>query len=190
MKGGGRRPRLRVFVALDPPSEVRSEAEVWARHLARFTTGLRVVPARNSHITLAFLGDREEDEVGLIAEAMQENGAPVGGLSLGAPVWLPRRRPRSLALEVHDDRGELTELQADLARSLRSSLGWKEERPYRAHLTCARVGRGFDHADLRLPVSPSIAFEAESITLYSSNLSPEGAEYEVLERIPFGPPAQ
>jgi 2'-5' RNA ligase len=187
---GGRQPGARVFVALDPPAEVRAEAEAWARHLARSTQGLRVVPARNSHITLAFLGQRDEYEVDQIVSAVAETEGPVAGLSLGAPVWLPRRRPRSLALDIHDDRGELRELQARLARALGRSLGWKESRPYRAHLTCGRTGRGFDPSGLRLPVSPSIAFESEAVTLYASHLSPEGAEYEVIERFEAGAGAQ
>ena len=183
----GRRDGLRVFVALDPPAEVRSEAEAWARHLARSREGLRVVPARNSHITLAFLGRRDEFEIEEIVAAVDESQGPVTGLSLGAPAWLPKRRPRSLVLDIHDDRSDLADLQSGLARRLRDLLGWKEERPYRAHLTCGRTGRGFDPSGLRLPVSPSIAFEGISVTLYASHLSPEGAEYEALASFPCGP---
>ena len=187
MKGGGRHRGQRVFVALDPPAEVRTEAEAWARHLARSREGLRVVPARNTHITLAFLGERDEFEIEEIIAAVDESQGPAGGLSLGAPAWLPKRRPRSLVLDIHDDRHELAELQAGLARRLRELLGWKEGRPYRAHLTCARTGRGFDPDGLLLPVSPSIAFEGVSVTLYASHLSPEGAEYEALASFPAAP---
>jgi len=185
---GSSRQEQRVFLALDPPAEVCSEAEAWARHIARSTAGLRVVPARNSHITLAFLGDRDGHEIEAIADAASEavnpveGTGPVGGLSLGAPAWLPKRRPRTLVLDIHDDRGELARLQSRLAQVLRDLIGFKEGRPYRPHLTCARIGRGFDPLGLRLPVSPSIAFEAVSVTLYASRLSPEGAEYEVIER--------
>lgn len=174
---------LRVFVALDPPVEVCAETEAWARHIARSTRGLRVVPARNSHITLAFLGERDEFEVEEISGAVGATAAPVTGLSLGAPAWLPRKRPRNLVIDIHDDRGELGALQANLARQLGELVGFREERTYRPHLTCARTGRGFDPAGVGLPVSPSIAFEAVSVTLYSSLLRPEGAEYEVIERI-------
>lgn len=184
MSGRGRqKQKLRVFVALDPPVEVRSEAEAWARHIASSTRGLRVVPARNSHVTLAFLGERDEFEIEEITAAMFEASFPATGLSLGAPAWLPKRRPRNLVIDIHDDRHELKQLQHDLARSLRDSIGWKVERPYRPHLTCARTGRGFDPSHLRVPVSPSIAFNGRSVTLYSSHLKPEGAEYEVIERI-------
>ncbi|HRV61019.1 MAG TPA: 2'-5' RNA ligase family protein, partial [Solirubrobacterales bacterium] len=108
MKSNGKRKAgQRVFVALDPPSAVREEAEAWARQLARGTHGLRVVPARNSHITLAFMAQRDEYEIESIIDAMTRSAGPVGGLGLGAPVWLPRRRPRNLVLDIHDDRGQL-----------------------------------------------------------------------------------
>lgn len=183
MKGGGRRRAgTRVFVALDPPSEVCAETEAWARHLARSTQGLRVVPARNSHVTLAFMGERDEFEIEEIVAATAESTAPATGLSLGAPAWLPKKHPRNLVLDIHDDRRELAGLQSGLARALKGSLGWKEDRPYRPHLTCARTSRGFDASDLRLPVSPSISFNAAAVTVYASRLQPEGAEYEVIER--------
>ncbi|HMT05614.1 MAG: RNA 2',3'-cyclic phosphodiesterase [Solirubrobacterales bacterium] len=179
----------RVFVALDPPISLRAEVEAWARHVARSTTGLRVVPARNLHVTLAFLGDRSGSEIDLITEAVRECATDTGGLSLGAPLWLPRRRPRSLTLEIHDDRGELSDQQATLARRLREELGWDEGRPYRPHLTAARTSRSFEAGGLRLPVSPSFGFEAESVSLYRSHLGPDGAEYEALVKVPLGPGA-
>lgn len=178
---------MRVFVALDPPHEVRAEVEAWGRQLARSRSGLRVVPARNSHVTLAFLGNRDEYEVDQILGAISETVSPVRGLALGAPAWLPRKRPRNLVLDLHDDRRELMEMQSDLARALGHAVGWKEDRPYRPHLTCARTGRGFDPTRLLLQVSPSISFSADSVTLYRSRLQPEGAEYEAIERFPLGP---
>lgn len=194
MKGRSASTGTRVFLALDPPAEVRAEAEAWARHIARSTEGLRVVPARNSHITLAFLGQRDPGEIESALRATDEALIPetedpveVTGLSLGAPAWLPKRRPRTLVLDIHDDLGQLAGLHSRLARQLDERLDWRESRPYRPHLTCARTGRGFDALDRRLPVSPSLGFEAGSVTLYASILRPEGAEYEVLERFPLGP---
>lgn len=195
-KPGGTKPkhrrrtrgRLRLFVAADPPPEVREEAAVWGRAAARAAAGLRPVPAENCHITLAFLGDREESELEPIGAALRaaatEVPVPGGpGVSLGAPVWLPPRRPRALALEIHDDDGELAVLQRTLAANLHQAVGWQSSRGFRAHLTCARTGRGFDPDLLDLPVGPGLEFVVESVTLYSSTLLPEGARYEPLERV-------
>lgn len=182
------RGRLRLFVAADPPASVREEAASWGRQVARTTAGLRPVPAENCHITLAFLGDRDESELGPIAAMLRATEADGPGgdpprVSLGAPVWLPPRRPRALALEIHDDDGDLAALQKTIAADLQRTVGWQSKRHFRAHLTCARTGRGFDPDALRLPVSPGLEFEIDSVTLYSSTLLPEGARYEPLERI-------
>lgn len=182
------RGRLRLFVAADPPEEVRNEVADWGRQVARSVAGLRPVPAENCHITLAFLGDREETDLRRISTAVREAAAPnpgfaVPAISLGAPVWLPPRRPRALALEIHDDRGDLAALQREVAGTLDRAIGWKARRQFRAHLTAARTGRGFDPDLLRLPRSPDLGFEPEAVTLYSSTLLPEGARYESLERI-------
>lgn len=142
------------------------------------------MPARNSHITLAFLGELGEFETEEVISATAATIAPVTGLALGAPAWLPRRRPRNLVLDIHDDRDELVSLQSDLALELKAVLGWSEDRPYRPHLTCGRTGRGFVPSGSSLPVSPSITFTAESISVYCSRLQPEGAEYEPLARFP------
>lgn len=156
-----------------------------------------MVPARNSHVTLAFLGERDEYEIAQAAEAIDTavlsvdgDTADLAGLSLGAPAWLPKRHPRNLVIDIHDDRRALAAFQASLAGALRASLGWKESRPYRPHLTCARTGRGFDPTGVRLPISPSFEFSGESVTLYRSVLRPEGAEYEVIEHVPVGSGAQ
>ena len=59
------------------------------------------------HLTLCFIGSRPVEEIEPIAAALGAPQAPVGELFLGAPLWLPPRSPRSLALAVHDRRGEL-----------------------------------------------------------------------------------
>jgi len=176
-------PDIRLFVSLDLPDEVRRQSASWGREVARASSGARAVPAENTHITLAFLGDRPATDVPLIAGAMEKVTTGPFELSLGAPVRLPRRRPRALAFEVHDESGDLAELQADLARSLADAIGWKAERAFRAHLTAVRFGRSHQGEVRELPVTPAITFAAESMSLVLSRLTPEGAEYEALETV-------
>lgn len=187
-KGRRTRGRLRLFVAADPPEAARNEAAAWGRHVARSAAGMRPVPAENCHLTLAFIGDREESDLPQIRAAVADAASPgpafaVPLVSFGAPVWLPPRRPRALALEIHDDRGDLAALQHEIAGSLERSIGWKAKRQFRPHLTVARTGRSFDPDALSLPVGPDLEFEPEAVTLYSSTLLPEGARYETLERV-------
>ena len=183
-----KRSHPRFFVALDLPLELRRLTSGWGREVARGSNSMRPVPARNIHVTLAFVGERPAAEISPLSQALRMLGASAAGrpplaLSLGAPVWLPRRRPRALALEIHDDGGRLRELQAELAGLLGEATGWRPERAFRPHLTAVRLGRGAPAAGPALPVSPAAEFVPASVSLVLSRLTPEGAEYEPLETV-------
>ncbi len=156
----------------------------WARSVARSGERLRVVPMRNLHVTLAFIGDRPESDIPVLAAALRESAAPPTGLSTGAPVWLPRRRPRALALEIHDGRGELAAVRRATAEAVADAVGLSAPgKAWLPHLTAIRMSRGATAPGPDLPVTPALGFDAEAVTLYRSRLNPEGAEYEPLERI-------
>lgn len=144
---------------------------------------MRPVPASNCHVTLAFIGDCGGSDIAAISEAVEDTAAPVTGLSLGAPVWLPRRRPRALALDVRDGRGELEACHSRLAASLAEAIGWQPARRFRPHVTAVRLSRGVDPGSQALPVSPALDFSGEAVTLYRSVLLPEGAQYEPLATV-------
>ncbi len=109
---------------------------------------------------------------------------------MGAPLWLPRARPRSLAVAIHDEAGELSSLHARLTRAIGDAIGSEpERRRLRAHVTLARTrGRAGRRAGTRnplgeeshLPATPQLRFIAASMTLYRSWLSPDGATYEAM----------
>ncbi len=135
--------------------------------------------------------------------------APSALLSLGAPLWLPPRRPRALALAVHDDGdGRLERVHEALTSSLARAIDWRaERRRLRAHVTVARLGRGDGKGsgersrgrrargadDERqvtqpaMPPTPQLSFEALQVVLYRSWLSPQGASYEALASGALGP---
>ena len=120
------------------------------------------------------------------------------GLSLGAPLWLPRRRPRLLAVEVHDAPTGETAAPAlgAVRRALIDALGEAldaepERRAFHPHVTVARMrperaGRaGGALRDRPLPPTPATVFDGEALTLYRSHLDPSGATYEVLASTPL-----
>lgn len=179
----GKKRGERLFVALDPPREVKAAVAVWGREAARTGRGMRPVDAEKTHITLAFLGYRNPNEAGVITEAMARVAAPAGELGLGEPLWLPKRRPRSLAIAVNRDSGELDEIRTALVAELASAIGWEpERRAFLPHLTAVRMGRGFEMGSDPLPPTPQLNFTGESLTLYRSTLDSAGVRYEVLAR--------
>lgn len=197
----------RLFVAIDPPQDVCEQLAAWARVAVRglglrsggvSSAPVRVLDPELLHVTLCFLGDRPVEEIDAIGNALAECAALVGELRIGAPVWLPPRHPRALAVEVHDGDGTrgdedgessaeslgelLGELHDDLVGALARVCGFREERRrFRSHITLARMrdGRGYG-IERSLPATPALVFTPEALVLYRSWLSPAGASYEAL----------
>lgn len=182
----------RLFVAVDPPPPVRARLAAWARDALagsglRAAGGpLRLLDVQALHLTLCFLGERPAQDVDAIDAALEACAVGVGELTIGAPLWLPAKRPRTLAVEVHDGAGELGRLHDALARAIAQATAWEgERRRFRGHITLARVrGRGRGARTLAalgpLAATPRLGFTPEAVTLYRSTLAPGGSVYEPL----------
>jgi len=184
----------RLFVAVDPPAEVRAQLAAWALDAAagvgsRAGDGgaraLRVLEPEMLHLTLCFLGNRPVHEIEAIGSTLSAWNTDLGELAVGAPLWLPPRRPHALAVEIRDPDGALTRLHETVTRAISQASAWEpERRRFRAHVTVARMRerarRGRDHAgaDPRLPATPQLSFTPEAVVLYRSWLSRSGATYE------------
>jgi 2'-5' RNA ligase len=181
-----RAARTRLFFALDLPEPTRAAIAAWRDRAVAGRDDVRPVAARSLHLTLCFLGWRDEDEVGAIAEAAF--GACAG---LRAPllrarevVPVPPRRPRLFALDLEDDGRRADAVQGAASEALAAERFYEPEaRPFWPHLTLARVKRGARAGPLgTAPPPPAEPFEAAELTLYRSTLRPSGAVYEPLER--------
>jgi len=187
----------RLFVAIDPPAEVGQELAGWARAVAAASGSrtqrdarrpLRLLAAETLHLTICFLGSRPIEEVEALAAALGSCAAHVGELRVGAPLWLPPRRPRALVVEIQDGGGgELETLHETLTRAICAVSSWESpRRRLRAHITLARMGadaaagRRRPGGESILPVTPQLRFTPRAIVLYRSRLSPVGASYEAL----------
>jgi 2'-5' RNA ligase len=198
-----RGPVARLFVAVDPPPQACEQLAAWTRAAStglglRAGKGgrppLRLLAPETLHLTLCFLGSRPVGEIEAIAGALSPGSGPVGELRVGAPVWLPPRRPRALAVEVHDDDGELAALQAEVSRAIVAVSGWEpERRRFRAHITLARIGAGSvlssSRGESSLPATPPLRFTPAALILYRSWLSRAGASYEPLVSCALPPTA-
>jgi RNA 2',3'-cyclic 3'-phosphodiesterase len=182
--------RARLFVALELPDDVRDALAQWRSSAVGRDAKLRLVPPQALHVTLCFLGWRTVGEIDQIAAACEQvaAAAPVE-LSVGEPVWLPRRRPSVLAVELGDEHGALAAVQSTLSGALHAG-GWyvPESRPFLAHVTVARVGKGDRATREPLRSPPGQSFTASLVTLYRSRLSASGAQYERLHTVSLGSP--
>jgi RNA 2',3'-cyclic 3'-phosphodiesterase len=185
----------RLFVALDLPYEVRATLVGWRNGVLGLgpddgvgdggDAGLRPVERDQLHVTLCFLGLCQPESVEAIGRAcsvLRWSGRAL--LRLGDAVWLPRRRPRVLAVAVADLDGKLARTQAALAQSLAQIGAYREEaRAFLPHVTVARVRRGEDVRALDVERPPPIGFEGDLVTLYHSVPGPSGTRYEGLHSV-------
>jgi RNA 2',3'-cyclic 3'-phosphodiesterase len=201
-----RDPTARLFVAIDPPEDVREQLVEWARSASKAGAGrvranasLRLLDPELLHVTLCFLGNRPVGELDSLGAQLAACGGATGELSLGAPLWLPARRPRALAVELHDEDGKLASLQAEVVGAVEELSGWqpnggaradegapKARRPFHPHITVARMRQGAASYERVLPPTPSLSFVPSELVLYRSWLSPEGAGYEAVASHPIG----
>ncbi|MBS0191703.1 MAG: RNA 2',3'-cyclic phosphodiesterase [Phycisphaerales bacterium] len=172
--------RLRLFVAAFPPPE---RAASWFQHArGLLPPGLKLPDPASVHLTLVFLGERDERELPQLTESVRRGAAGITAFSLLPRElrMLPERgQPRLLAV-ITDAPGQLLELQRRLASRLAQDKG-KERSPFLPHLTIARfAGKTVERTSLAIAREP---MEIRTIALVQSHLLPEGAKYEVLDRV-------
>jgi 2'-5' RNA ligase len=184
-------PRARLFVALDLPEAVRDGIVAWGRG-ALSDSALRPIAPEALHITLAFLGYLPEKEVPRLAAIVAASGSPAPSVELVEPVPRPERgRPRLFALPAASS--ATVALQAGLSeRLVEARLYEPEGRPFWPHVTVARVRReerGSKRPALvgkrpgPLPKNLSQLFRCVRMTLYRSELKPQGAKYTPLVQV-------
>jgi 2'-5' RNA ligase len=180
-----------MFLALDLPGEAREGLVRWRDLLVDGRADLRPVPREALHVTLVFLGWQDEAAAGRIAETAfgALPPAPAPRLTATGVRAVPPRDARLFALELDDDTGRATALQAAMATVLEAGGFYRpEKRPFWPHVTLARVKRG----ERRVaplpddPPPPGEPFDARAVTLYRSTLRPQGALYEPLARTVAG----
>jgi 2'-5' RNA ligase len=180
--------RARLFVALELPESIRQALVGWRATAVRAVEGLRLVREEDLHVTMCFLGWQAIGEVDSIASACGALAAePVAQLCVAGSIWLPRRRPRVLAVELEDRGGALAAAQSRLSAALEGGAWYRpEKRPFLAHVTVARVPGGARVRAGELQAPPGLAFVGTTLTLFRSRLSPAGARYEALASVELG----
>jgi len=182
---------FRGFVAVDiPPSP---SLEQFAEQLHNASPSLKVVSTDQIHLTVKFLGDTEEGLVPEIEGAIHEACADIRPFEItvqgtGAFPSLSRMNVVWVGVEGAEAIGRTA---AVLDGSL-ESLGFAaERRPWKAHVTLARVKghRDLDRVRGLLEAHHDDVFghhHVDRIYLKKSVLSPVGAQYSVVSTVVFG----
>lgn len=185
---------LRVFVAVPlaaPLQEaVRRAQASWRAEGPQ----PRWVAPENLHVTLRFLGSLPEGRVDDVTAAVEEASRDVGPFLLGLGTWgrFPAHGvPRVLWVGITRGARELAALATALEAALRRRRFPREDRPFRPHVTVARVREGDRLPGLDAWIEARGDQElgqvrVETIHVMESQLRPQGPLYQPLALVPLG----
>jgi 2'-5' RNA ligase len=189
-------PRAFVAVLLDEP--IRRAVAAQVDRLRPLSKAVAWVPPHNLHLTLRFLGDQTEAQLGEVVPALEEaaSGVPTFTLSLkGLGAFPGLEHPRTLWVGVSEGGPEVQRLQARVAETLERRGVPIEARAWQAHVTIGRISddkswRREGMAEIRAGVVRGAAtalgtMQVNSIALMRSDLYTSGARYTVIASVPL-----
>jgi len=188
----------RCFVAMTIADSTRDQLAALGRMFIELPRSaarrVRPVKAENLHVTIKFLGDVPDEQIGdiiasLTAVAASATRAHAFVAGLGA--FPSNVRPRVVFADLGRGRDALTRLCTDVAGVL-EPLGFApERRPPHPHVTLARVEGTTPRGPLtrwleELPAEEYGPVADEALILYESQLTAHGAIYQPLATLPVG----
>ncbi|HEY8040091.1 MAG TPA: RNA 2',3'-cyclic phosphodiesterase [Polyangiaceae bacterium] len=188
---------IRAFVALDLDS-------MSLRRVARTADRLRMgsgapsaawVPPAKMHVTLKFMAALPVDLVAPLGQALRAlaEGKPAPAPSSFRLAAFPSAQGASIiVVELDDARGGVARLAEKVEKLTARHRLPREDRPFRPHVTLARLKRAYDARKWLRPELAEGAGEcrAATLTLYRSEPSPEGSAYVPLARFAFAAPEE
>lgn len=186
---------IRTFVAIDLPEDVQRSIAEFQNCLKQTGASLTWVRPDRIHLTLKFLGNVSQEQLLPIGQKLTQIAVGVSPFSLqpwSCGAFPSLRQMRVVWVGLKGDEGALKHLHTQVEAAM-AELGFqREDRPFRAHLTLARVRGKMQLRALQEALTAHRDFHAEAfdvseLVLYKSDLKPEGAVYTPLLRAPFSP---
>jgi len=183
---------MRAFFAVELPEGVHATLSRAISELHRRLPSARWVKPAALHITMRFLGERSEEVLRAAGDAVAGELAALGPatVALGGGGFFPDgRRPR-VAWLGGSSAGLVTWGEA-VERGVTAAGIEPESRRFSLHVTLARLERSWGAGEMDtfmtvLGKLPLATFVAREVVLFKSDLTPAGAVYTPLRRLPAG----
>ena len=180
--------KIRSFISMDLPLSLRHELSGYAKLIAGQDKHqkIRWLPPENYHLTLVFLGEIESAILSGLQFALEQKleAGECVPLTISAITPFPFSRPR-IAAALVERTAEMLRLQSDVANCVRKYGITPERRRFVPHVTLGRlIQRTRKTIDFQ---ARNILFSgiADSVTLFQSELTPDGAIHMALAEIPL-----
>ena len=185
---------IRTFIAINF-SSFKDEISEVIRSLQPEKAKVKWVHSDKAHMTLHFFGNLTLDEIETVKNCIRNVGAihesplHLGLDKIGAFPNL--NKPRIVWIGLKGDTENLCKIQSEIEIVLKKNKFPVEDRKFKPHLTIGRVK--FLNNDTKF-INQLVSFQfnfdkivnIDEIILYKSTLTPNGAEYSVLESFPLG----
>ncbi|MGC9090704.1 MAG: RNA 2',3'-cyclic phosphodiesterase [Fervidicoccaceae archaeon] len=178
----------RIFIAIDvkTPQVVQKILEI-ERSLESLEVPIKTIEPENLHITLAFIGEVEDDLVETAKEALREiKGKSIMAEFHGIGAFPNITSPRVVWAGVKGGSEDIIQLQRKVESALKIyKIGFEKERNFIPHLTLGRIkGRkNIDKLRTFIEKNADIFFgieKFEEVKLKESILTPKGPIYKDL----------
>ena len=186
---------MRTFIAIPLPVPCRTLLEDIQSKLRPFGADVRWTAIASIHLTLKFLGEIDRSMLPRLTSALNEH-AKTPGFDLrmrGLGGFPDLHRPRVIWCGIEGQVDSLTRLQKAVETACQAVGFAREDRPFHPHLTLGRV-QGKRNLQLlldyiRIGSEGECGFAVDHYNVYQSVLTPCGANYTILEKIPLLQPS-
>jgi 2'-5' RNA ligase len=190
---GGIKIMTRTFIALEMNANLQSRLARVIRQLAQKFPEIRWVDPTGIHLTLAFLGELDDEQLAAAQEAAEKAAHQVPLFSyhlsrlgtFGAP-----QQPRVVWMGIEEPAGLLIRVHRVLNHELRERRFEVEKRPFAPHFTLARIKSPLSSDDLQrlqallagtqTGLLDNTEYPAQRVAVMKSELLRGGAHYTVL----------
>ena len=194
---------MRIFVALDIDESIRERISRFLDGVRAFAPDARWVRPESLHVTLKFIGEKPNEEVERIKQAMAAVRAAPVSMTFGGYGFFPTAKSARVFWLGLEAGPELADLASTLDQTTVALGVPKEERPFSPHLTMARGGGGsgaparqkgdrpnrvFQVLQDKLAALPAVEFgtmTAREFFLFQSQLGRGGSRYTKIAAYPL-----
>ena len=175
---------MRTFLALDIDDAIRRKLTDARLQVETGELKIRWVAPANIHVTLNFLGEVADSLLAPVCAAAAAVAATVApfDFEVHGLHCMPPHRPRMIWAGVRDITGRMVQLQQQLAAAL-DELGFPQERrPFKPHITLARIKSAGNPRHLQEAVQALADVDfglrpADELVTYVSTRTPAGPVY-------------
>jgi 2'-5' RNA ligase len=172
---------MRVFIAVEISNEIiLKRIETFQENLEINAKPTRI---NQIHFTLQFLGEIDEKKCKKVKDVLKKISFPQFELFLKGVGGFPNlNNPRVIWIGTDKGGQKLSQIAREIGMKL-TTLGFKEDRKFKPHLTVFRIKKKIGDISSLMQEYETVEFGSETVSkikLKKSVLSPEGSEYSDL----------